>query len=234
MSASLTGHFSTSFTFYKKRRRSRAKQTNGNQTSASSEGELPSMTDTLNDGSSSRRRRKRTTSRDVENLSGIKNKRTSVTSTLGLFLLVLLVALDSPQRQAFAFSFNLPVPSLVENTISGRAITARRAHRSTSSRTSPAPRMAIASAPESRRVTAPIPTPIISRSPPHVGLANTTGPAVGRGVGGGKRPDGKSPEFEVNLGRVISTLQVDYCKIFADPPSFDIYTDGIELFDPVS
>lgn len=49
-----------------------------------------------------------------------------------------------------------------------------------------------------------------------------------------ERDDGKSPDFEVNLGRVISTLREDYPRIFFDPPSFDIFTDEIELRDPVS
>lgn len=47
------------------------------------------------------------------------------------------------------------------------------------------------------------------------------------------RDDGKSPNFEVNLGRVISTLREDYPRILFDPPSFDIYTEEIELRDPV-
>lgn len=48
-----------------------------------------------------------------------------------------------------------------------------------------------------------------------------------------ERDDGKSPDFEVNLGKVISTLREDYPRIFFDPPSFDIYTEEIELRDPV-
>lgn len=48
-----------------------------------------------------------------------------------------------------------------------------------------------------------------------------------------ERDDGKSPDFEVNLGRVISTLREDYPRILTDPPSFDIFTDEIELRDPV-
>ncbi|CAN0125392.1 unnamed protein product, partial [Ectocarpus fasciculatus] len=47
-----------------------------------------------------------------------------------------------------------------------------------------------------------------------------------------ERDDGKSPDFEVNLGKVISTLREDYPRIFFDPPSFDIYTEEIELRDP--
>lgn len=48
-----------------------------------------------------------------------------------------------------------------------------------------------------------------------------------------ERDDGKSPDFEVNLGKVISTLREDYPRIFFDPPSFDIFTEEIELRDPV-
>lgn len=33
---------------------------------------------------------------------------------------------------------------------------------------------------------------------------------------------------------MISTLREDYPRIFFDPPSFDIYTEEIELRDPVS
>lgn len=51
---------------------------------------------------------------------------------------------------------------------------------------------------------------------------------------GRPRGDGKGPDFEVNLGRLISTLQVDYPKICFDPPEFEVYTDDIELLDPVS
>lgn len=55
-----------------------------------------------------------------------------------------------------------------------------------------------------------------------------------RDTGKWERDDGKSPDFEVNLGKVISTLREDYPRIFFDPPSFDIYTEEIELRDPVS
>ncbi|CAN0422501.1 unnamed protein product [Ectocarpus sp. 12 AP-2014] len=48
-----------------------------------------------------------------------------------------------------------------------------------------------------------------------------------------ERDDGKSPDFEVNLGKVISTLREDYPRIFFDPPAFDIFTEEIELRDPV-
>lgn len=48
-----------------------------------------------------------------------------------------------------------------------------------------------------------------------------------------ERDDGKSPDFEVNLGKVISTLREDYPRIFFDSPSFDIFTEEIELRDPV-
>ncbi|CAM9131782.1 unnamed protein product [Ectocarpus sp. 12 AP-2014] len=47
-----------------------------------------------------------------------------------------------------------------------------------------------------------------------------------------ERDDGKSPDFEVNLGKVISTLREDYPRIFFDPPAFDIFTEEIELRDP--
>lgn len=49
-----------------------------------------------------------------------------------------------------------------------------------------------------------------------------------------ERDDGKSPDFEVNLGKVISTLREDYPRILCEPPEFDIFTDEIELRDPVS
>ncbi|CAN0365199.1 unnamed protein product, partial [Scytosiphon promiscuus] len=49
-----------------------------------------------------------------------------------------------------------------------------------------------------------------------------------------ERDDGKSPDFEVNLGKVISTLREDYPRILDEPPEFDIFTDEIELRDPVS
>ncbi|CAM9842349.1 unnamed protein product, partial [Scytosiphon promiscuus] len=47
-----------------------------------------------------------------------------------------------------------------------------------------------------------------------------------------ERDDGKSPDFEVNLGKVISTLREDYPRILDEPPEFDIFTDEIELRDP--
>lgn len=130
--------------------------------------------------------------------------------------------------QAFAFCFNVPTPSLVANTVSGRAITARQVHRSSNQHASPSPRMAIASAAEGRRTTGV--SPIISRD---VGGGVLATPPAGESAKA-PRLDGKSPDFEVNLGRLISTLQVDYPRIFFETPSFDVYTEDIELFDPVS
>ncbi|CAM9300223.1 unnamed protein product, partial [Discosporangium mesarthrocarpum] len=47
-----------------------------------------------------------------------------------------------------------------------------------------------------------------------------------------RRDDGRSPDFEINLGKVIDTLRRDYPRIFSDPPDFDIYTADVVLRDP--
>lgn len=130
-------------------------------------------------------------------------------------------------------SFVLPLPSLVES--SGHEIAARRAHRVAHG--SPSPRMTTAPPSETRTV---LPTSrerlwdvdsVVSRLP-QPGLTPTgVQPNEKRGEA---RTDGRSPDFEVNLGRVISTLRNDYPRLFFDAPSFDIFTEDIELRDPVS
>ncbi|CAM9428806.1 unnamed protein product [Choristocarpus tenellus] len=61
------------------------------------------------------------------------------------------------------------------------------------------------------------------------GLIHTRGPPSGRGKG---RIDGRSEDFEVNLGKVMDTLRQDYPRIFYDPLDFDIYTPDITVHDP--
>lgn len=132
-----------------------------------------------------------------------------------------------------ASSFVLPLPSLVES--SGHEIAARRAHRAAHG--SPSPRVTTAS-PSERRTVSPTSReslwnvdPVVSRLP-QPGLTPTgVQPNEKRGEA---RTDGRSPDFEVNLGRVISTLRNDYPRLFFDAPSFDIFTEDIELRDPVS
>lgn len=74
--------------------------------------------------------------------------------------------------------------------------------------------------------------PSITRSPRPAGVIEEVGTGL-RDGGRRERDDGKSPDFEVNLGRVISTLREDYPRILFDPPVFDIFTEEIELRDPV-
>lgn len=71
--------------------------------------------------------------------------------------------------------------------------------------------------------------PSVARSP-QPGIIARDGT---RDYGARERDDGKSPDFEVNLGKVISTLRADYPRILSEPPSFDIFTEEIELRDPV-
>lgn len=129
--------------------------------------------------------------------------------------------------------FVLPVPSLVEST--GNEIAARRALRAT--QRDPSPRMTTASPSESRTTSTSVRTrgwevdSIVSRLP-QKGLKTTGVQPIGNR--GPERTDGRSPDFEVNLGRVIDTLRNDYPRLFFDTPSFDIFTDDIELRDPVS
>lgn len=76
--------------------------------------------------------------------------------------------------------------------------------------------------------------PAVTRQPPPQPRPGIIARDGTRDDGKRERDDGKSPDFEVNLGKVISTLREDYPRIFFDPPSFDIYTEEIELRDPVS
>jgi len=41
-----------------------------------------------------------------------------------------------------------------------------------------------------------------------------------------------SEDFEVNMGKVIDTLNKDYPVLFDLPPDFSIYIDEIEITDP--
>lgn len=160
--------------------------------------------------------------------------------------LVLATGLLAVTTITCAGAFVVPVPSLVENT--GKVIAARRANRAAHSSSFPLPRMAIASPPPSEAISASSPASSSSgrvtaaRPPRHADSVISRAPAAerlgapGNDVGKGdgeRRLDGKGPDFEVNLGRVISTLRADYPRIFLDAPSFDIFTDEIELRDPV-
>ncbi|CAM9702165.1 unnamed protein product, partial [Choristocarpus tenellus] len=47
-----------------------------------------------------------------------------------------------------------------------------------------------------------------------------------------KLDDGRGPDFEINLGKVIESLRQDFPLFFLEPPNFDIYTKEIVLCDP--
>lgn len=157
---------------------------------------------------------------------------------------------------ATSYLFPVPPPSSLSTTSTGQAIAARQAKHSLAAAThgaSPPPRMGTAAMPRSEqatRRTAPGASSLSSSSlsssssgvaePIAVFPSVTRSPRPGivardgtRDDGRRERDDGKSPDFEVNLGRVISTLREDYPRILTDPPSFDIFTDEIELRDPV-
>lgn len=153
---------------------------------------------------------------------------------------------------ATGYLFPVPSPSSLSTTCTGQAIAARQArHSSLSSpahHNSPPPRMSSVATPPSEQTARRVSTgasslssaagsfqqstiyPSVTRSP-RPGIVARDGT---RDDGKRERDDGKSPDFEVNLGRVISTLREDYPRIFFDSPSFDIFTDEIELRDPVS
>lgn len=157
---------------------------------------------------------------------------------------------------ATSYLFPVPFPSSLSTTSTGQAIAARQAKHSLAAAThgaSPSPRMGTAVIPrceQATRRTSPEASilsnssssrrsggvaetiavfPSVTRSP-RPGIVARDGT---RDDGRWERDDGKSPDFEVNLGRVISTLREDYPRILTDPPSFDIFTDEIELRDPV-
>ena len=154
---------------------------------------------------------------------------------------------------ATSYLFPVPPPSSLSTTSTGQAIAARQAKHSlaaASQGASPLPRRGTAAMPRSEqamRRTAPGASSLSSSSsstsvaePIAVFPSVTRSPRPGivardgtRDDGRRERDDGKSPDFEVNLGRVISTLREDYPRILTDPPSFDIFTDEIELRDPV-
>jgi Uncharacterized conserved protein (DUF2358) len=47
-----------------------------------------------------------------------------------------------------------------------------------------------------------------------------------------KRNDGRKPEFEANLGKVIDTLRSDYPLLFHEPLDYSIYVKDIVVKDP--
>ena len=56
------------------------------------------------------------------------------------------------------------------------------------------------------------------------------------GYEGGKqqrKEDGDDSEFNLNVGKVIDTLRSDYPRMFEEPIDFEIYTDDLQLRDPV-
>lgn len=137
---------------------------------------------------------------------------------------------------ADAYLFSVPSPSLVANSMA-----ARRAERNDAIQSPPSPRMATTSPSETARRPSNGSGVVVGGSPPSViidSVVSRSPPVAGMlpEVEGEKRErdDGKSPDFEVNLGKVISVLREDYPRIFFDAPSFDIFTDEIELRDPVS
>lgn len=149
-----------------------------------------------------------------------------------------LLATTGVDLAADAYFFSVPSPSLVANNMA-----ARRAVRTDAIQPSPSPRMATMSPPETAsRLSSGSGVVVGGGSPPGVIIDSVVSrsPLVAgvlpAGVESAKRgrDDGKSPDFEVNLGKVISVLREDYPRIFFDAPSFDIFTDEIELRDPVS
>lgn len=158
---------------------------------------------------------------------------------------------------ATSYLFPVPPPSSLSTTSTGQAIAARQAKHSLAAAThgaSPPPRMGTAAMPRSEQATRRTAPGASSLSSSNLSSSSSSGvaepiavfPSVTRSPRPGivardgtrddgrrERDDGKSPDFEVNLGRVISTLREDYPRILTDPPSFDIFTDEIELRDPV-
>jgi Uncharacterized conserved protein (DUF2358) len=47
-----------------------------------------------------------------------------------------------------------------------------------------------------------------------------------------QRNDGRKPEFEANLGKVIDTLRSDYPLLFHEPLDYSIYVKDIVVKDP--
>lgn len=56
------------------------------------------------------------------------------------------------------------------------------------------------------------------------------GEKVGRSSQGS---DDDMAEFNRNVGKVIETLRHDYSRMFVEELDFDIYTEDLQLIDPV-
>lgn len=154
---------------------------------------------------------------------------------------LVVVGLFARTSQTSGYLFPVPTrDSSLSTTSTGQAIAARQAEQNARHPTPPLPRTAsVGILPEKPLICASRESDVVSnfiwpsvtRSPRPAGVIGDVG--TGLRDGGRERDDGKSPDFEVNLGRVISTLREDYPRILFDPPVFDIFTDEIELRDPV-